>query len=349
MEEIVIKTEYFDWRKKINNSELNKCANIIRSDGIIVFPTETVYGIAANALSKIAVEKIYVAKGRPQDNPLIVHIFDKNQINDICFVENDIEQKLIDTFMPGPFTLILKKKDIIPSIVSAGLDTIGVRMPSNIIANNFIKASGVPIAAPSANISGKPSGTIVEDIKNELDEKVDAIIDGGISDIGLESTVVKVVNGIPEILRPGKITAEDILRTIGTVKVNDKVLAKVEQGETVESPGMKYKHYAPNTECMLVDILDDEMQIKRINDITLNKKACVIGFKEHKDKIKCFKFIDICSKNDLEEYSKRIYTELRKVDKYDVDVVLIEGVTKDGLGLAIMNRLIRTCGYNIIK
>lgn len=344
-----METKYFDWRKQINIKELEQCADIIKNDGIIVFPTETVYGIAANALHENAVKKIYTAKGRPQDNPLIVHIADKSQINDICIVENEIQQKLIDAFMPGPFTLILRKKEVIPNIVSAGLDTIGVRMPSNKIANSFIKATGVPIAAPSANVSGKPSGTIVDDIRNELDAKVDAIIDGGISDIGLESTVVKVIDGAPEILRPGKVTVQDIIDAVGIAKVNDKVLSKVEKQEKVESPGMKYKHYAPNTKCMLVDILDDEEQIMIINELAKEGKTCVIGFKEHKDKIKCDRFIDICKKGDLEEFSKRIYTELRKVDTYDVDVVLIEGVSKEGLGLAIMNRLVRTCAYNIIS
>lgn len=251
--------------------------------------------------------------------------------------------------MPGPFTLILKKKSVIPDIVSASLDTIGVRMPSNVIANEFINECGVPVAAPSANVSGKPSGTIVDDIKNELDGKVDAIIDGGISDIGLESTVVKVINGIPEILRPGKITKEDIIKAVGIAKVNDKVMQKVEKTEQVESPGMKYKHYAPNTKCILIDILDEHKQIDRINEILKdNNKVCVIGFKEHKNKIKCNTYIDISSKNDLTEFSKKIYTELRKVDKYNVDLVIIEGVEKTGLGLAIMNRLIRTCAYNVI-
>ncbi len=222
-------------------------------------------------------------------------------------------------------------------------------MPSNIIANEFIKACKVPIAAPSANVSGKPSGTIVDDIKLELDGKVDAIIDGGISDIGLESTVVKVINGVPEILRPGKITKEDIINAVGCAKVNSKVLEKVEKSEKVESPGMKYKHYAPNTKCMLIDISNEKKQIHRINEIIkINKNVCVIGFKEHKDKIKCDKYIEISSINDLTEFSKRIYTELRKVDKYNVSLVIIEGVSKSGLGLAIMNRLIRTCAYNII-
>lgn len=346
---IIISTKYFNWKNKINKEELKESANIIRNNGIIVFPTETVYGIAANAFNVEAVKKIYLAKGRPSDNPIIVHISDKEQIKEICIIENEIEQKLIDRFMPGPFTLILKKKNVIPDIVSATLDTIGIRIPSNYIANEFIKACKVPIAAPSANVSGKPSGTIIEDIKGELDGKVDAIIDGGTSDIGLESTVVKVVDGVPEILRPGKITKEDIINVIGCAKVNSKVLERVEKSEKVESPGMKYKHYAPNTKCILVDILDEQKQIERINKIIeQNKNICVIGFKEHRDKVKCDKYIEISSINDLSEFSKRIYTELRKVDNYNADLIIIEGVSKYGIGLAIMNRLIRTCAYNII-
>lgn len=307
------------------------------------------YGIGANALNREAVQKVFLAKGRPADNPLIIHISDKKQIEEICIIENEIEQKLIDRFMPGPFTLILKKKSIVPDIVSARLNTVGIRMPSNIIANRLINECKVPIAAPSANISGRPSGTIVDDIKDELDGKVDAIINGGISDIGLESTVVKVIDGVPEILRPGKITKEDIIKAVGCARVNSKVLEKVED-EQVESPGMKYKHYAPNTKCVLVDILDEQKQIDRVNQIIKqNNNVCVIGFKEHKSKIKCNKYVEICNKNNLIEFSKRIYTELRKVDKYNVSLVIIEGVTKSGLGLAITNRLIKTCGYNIIK
>lgn len=346
----IVITKHFNWKNKINTEELKECAKIINNNGIVVFPTETVYGIAGNAFCEDAIKKIYLAKGRPTDNPLIVHIADKKQIEEICIIENEIEQKLIDKFMPGPFTLILKKKDVIPDVVSAKMDTVGIRMPSSKIANAFIKECKVPIAAPSANVSGKPSGTIVDDIKDELDGKVDAIIDGGMVDIGLESTVVKVINGVPEILRPGKITKEDIIDAVGCATVNSKVLEKVESTEQVESPGMKYKHYAPNTKCVLVDILDDEKQINKINEIIKeNANVCVIGFKEHKDKIKCDKYIEISSKNNLTEFSKRIYTELRKVDKYNKDLVIIEGVNKAGIGLAIMNRLIRTCAYNIIK
>ena len=195
---------YYNWEKGINTKELKNVANLIKDGEVVVFPTETVYGIGANALNPEAVSKIFLAKERPSDNPLIVHIANKEDVYRIVETPSKIEQKLMDEFMPGPITIILKKKSIIPDIVSAGLDTIGIRMPSNIIAHEIIETAGVPIAAPSANISGRPSGTRIQDIRDELEGKVSVIIDGGICEYGLESTVVKVENEIPKILRPRK-------------------------------------------------------------------------------------------------------------------------------------------------
>lgn len=194
--------KFFDWTKEIKEAELFECSAVLKNDGIVVFPTETVYGIGANALSFDAVNKIFEVKERARDNPLIVHISNIDMIYSLVKEINEVEQKLIDAFMPGPFTLVLKKQDIVPENVTAGLDTVGVRMPENIIAQELINSCGFPIAAPSANISGKPSGTNVEDIREELKNRVDIIIDGGVCDIGLESTVVKVINGVPNILRP---------------------------------------------------------------------------------------------------------------------------------------------------
>lgn len=193
---------YYNWKENINTEELKNVANLIKNGDIVVFPTETVYGIGANALDKNAVKKIFIAKGRPSDNPLIVHVANKQDIGRVALTPSAVEQKLIDAFMPGPITIILRKKDVIPDIVSAGLDTVGIRMPSNKIANKIISAAGVPIAAPSANISGKPSGTRLKDIRDELESKVSVMIDGGEIEVGLESTVVKVENNIPIILRP---------------------------------------------------------------------------------------------------------------------------------------------------
>lgn len=193
---------YYNWKENINTEELKNVANLIKNGDIVVFPTETVYGIGANALDKNAVKKIFIAKGRPSDNPLIVHVANKQDIGRVALTPSAVGQKLIDAFMPGPITIILRKKAVIPDIVSAGLDTVGIRMPSNKIANKIISAAGVPIAAPSANISGKPSGTRLKDIRDELESKVSVMIDGGETEVGLESTVVKVENNIPIILRP---------------------------------------------------------------------------------------------------------------------------------------------------
>ena len=193
---------YYNWKENINTEELKNVANLIKNGDIVVFPTETVYGIGANALDKNAVKKIFIAKGRPSDNPLIVHVANKQDIGRVALTPSAVEQKLIDAFMPGPITIILRKKAVIPDIVSAGLDTVGIRMPSNKIANKIISAAGVPIAAPSANISGKPSGTRLKDIRDELESKVSVMIDGGETEVGLESTVVKVENSIPIISRP---------------------------------------------------------------------------------------------------------------------------------------------------
>ena len=348
-------TKIIDFREKIDINLLDEIKESLKSGKLVIFPTETVYGIGANALDGKAVGKIFLAKGRPSDNPLIVHVANKNSIYDITEDITDVEQKLIDNFMPGPFTLILKKKkNILPDNVTAGLDTVAIRMPSSVIAKAIITFSGVPIAAPSANISGKPSGTRIEDIREELESKVSAIIDGGETDIGLESTVVKVIDEIPVILRPGKITPEQIKNVIGKVKIDDKVFNEVKENDKVESPGMKHKHYAPNTKCELI-YSDDQKDLifeisKRI--MKYNGNIVIIGFKEHKKEFSTLednRFLDISTKDNLETYAKKIFSSLRKADNIHPELIIIEGVKKQGLGIAIMNRLIRTCEYNYFE
>ena len=330
-----------DWKEKINNKELIDVANTIKSGGLVIFPTETVYGIGADATNSPSVDNIFIAKGRANDNPLIVHLDSVDNIEKFAIIENDIERKLIDAFMPGPFTLILKKKDIIPNNVSANLDTVGIRIPSNKIANAILKACERPVAAPSANTSGKPSGTNIEDITSEFRDKVDYIIDGSNTDIGLESTVVKVIDGIPTILRPGFITKEDILNTIGSVKVDDNIFKKVIDGPVL-SPGMKYRHYAPNATCQLIYIKDINKRVNYFKSLA-NEDTVIIGSDNLKN-IPCKHFFSYG--NTLEEISHNIFTLLRHADTYNPKLILIEGVSKDGLGLAIMNRLIRACSHN---
>ena len=344
---------YYNWKDKTNTEELKIVCNLIRNGELVIFPTETVYGIGANALDENAVGKIFIAKGRPSDNPLIVHIADRTKINEIAEDITEMEQILIDAFMPGPFTIILKRRPEIPDVVTAGLDTVAVRMPDNIIARGIIQFSGVPIAAPSANVSGKPSGTSVEDIRAELEGKVSAIVDGGETQIGLESTVVKVVDEVPVILRPGKITPEDIEKIAGKVIVDNKVFEKVVENENVESPGMKYKHYAPETKCTLVNYENDLDQIfylkRKIKEVS--EDVVVIGFSEHKEKLQLSeeKFIEIGSKRDLEKYAREIYSALRKADKLNPKLILIEGVKREGIGIAIMNRLLRAASYDVLE
>ena len=344
---------YYNWREKTNTEELKVICNLIKNGDLVIFPTETVYGIGANALDKDAVSKIFIAKGRPADNPLIVHIADKRDIEKYVREITPVEQKLIDTFMPGPFTLILPKKDIIPDIVSGGLDTIGIRMPSNVIARGIISFSGVPIAAPSANVSGKPSGTSIEDIRKELEGRVSAIIDGGETEIGLESTVVKVIHEIPVILRPGKVTDKDIIDAVGIAKYDNKIFEKVTEEQIVESPGMKYKHYAPETKCKMVYCEDELDQIFYINRYIRQYKGDValLSFDEHREKIVISdsRFISLGSKDNLNEIAKYIYSALRKADSINAEVILIEGVKREGIGIAIMNRLLRAAGYDILE
>ncbi len=335
--------EVYNWKEKISVYELENINKCLKSGGLVIFPTETVYGLGANALDSEAVKKIFIAKGRAGDNPLIVHLNNKKNIEKYAYITNDIEKKLIDAFMPGPFTLILKKKDNIPDNVSAGLDTVGIRIPSNKIANLILSSSQVPIAAPSANISGKPSGTDIADIVNEFNNKVDYIIDGDNTDIGLESTVVKVIDNIPVILRPGFITAEDIKEVIGNVKVSDNVFKKV--SGPVESPGMKYKHYAPNAKCELIYIKNKKELVSYFKEKS-TKNTVIIG-SDILSNIPCKKFLNYGT--NLTQIAHNIFKLLRLADTYNPELILIEGVSKEGLGLAIMNRLIRACSHNYLE
>lgn len=343
----------YDWEDTIKDLEMDEVIKYIKADGLVILPTETVYGLAANAGSDVACKKIFTAKGRAQDNPLIVHVSDKKMISEIAEDPNEIEEKLIYTFMPGPFTLILNKKDTICDVVSCGKATIGVRMPTNEIIHKIIDKSRIPLAAPSANISGRPSGTCVNDIKQEFEGKVDAIVNGGKCEIGIESTVVKVENGIPVILRPGFITEDDIKNVIGTVKLSDKLFKKVAKDEVVESPGMKYRHYAPQTKCVLVkaDVEREDMtQVEKVNSlIKENDNCCVLGFEEDLSKLDISKdkFINLGSKNNLQEISQNVFSMLRKIDTMNCKIAIVEGVEKKNLGLSIMNRLVRACENNV--
>ena len=334
--------KYLDLRSNYNKKDLLEAANYIKSGKLVLFPTETVYGIGANGLDDNAVKKIFIAKSRAQDNPLILHVSSIEMIEEITADLTILERKLINDFFPGPLTIILKRKEIVPNSVTAGLTTVGVRMPLNKIARDLIELSNTPIAAPSANISGKPSGTNIEDIFNELNDKVDYIIDGGETKIGLESTVIRVIDNKIHILRPGKITYDDLVKyadviieqhVLGTFKLNDKVL----------SPGMKYRHYAPDTECLLIYSDDKDKLIEEMKKYD-NEDTLIITNNKN---IKLFEHAT-CYGESLEEIAHNIFKILRQIDKENKKLIVIEGVKSEGLGLAIMNRLIRACSNNYI-
>lgn len=342
--------KYLDLRNSANYSKLKVAGDIIQNGGLVLFPTETVYGLGANGLDEKAVKKIYIAKGRKQDNPLILHISDFSMLSRIAKNISKIEKTLMKTFWPGPFTIILNRTEIVPDIVTGGLDTVGVRMPSGEIAKNLISYAEVPIAAPSANISGRPSGTNISDIFDELSDKVDYIIDGGECEVGLESTVVRVVNGIPNILRPGKISPEEIEKVAGSVKIDEHILKNIELNEQVLSPGMKYRHYAPKSNCILVYSEDNEKMMQKIQEmIKKYTNPLIISCNENAEYYDVRHKILYGSKDNLNEIAQNIFKYLRKVDEFEPDIVIIEGVKEDGIGLAIMNRLIRACEYHYIK
>lgn len=339
---------YLDLKEDKDYTKIKEASKIINNGGLVLFPTETVYGIGADGLNEQAVKNIFIAKGRKQDNPLILHISNMEMLEKIAKNITDLEYKLMKAFWPGPFTIILERAEIVPNIVTGGLDTVGIRMPSNEIAKWLIEYANTPIAAPSANISGRPSGTNVEDIFKELSNKVDYIIDGGQCEIGVESTVVRVVDGIPHILRPGKITAEQINEVAGSVIVDKHILGDLSANEPVLSPGMKYKHYAPNSKCMLIYSKENQKMIEYINKTIKEYKQPLVVC--HTKNFKIYNTKNIIDMGEtLDEVTRNIFKILRKVDSYNPDIVLIEGVEKEGLGLAIMNRLIRVCEHNYIE
>lgn len=326
--------------------EIIEAAEVIKNGGLVLFPTETVYGIGANGLNADAVKNIFKAKGRASDNPLILHISEPEMLNEIAEDISELEYKLMDAFWPGPFTIVLKKKDIVPTVVTGGLDTVAVRMPRNKIANRLIHYAGVPIAAPSANISGKPSGTCVDDVYDELKNSMDYIIDGGKCEVGIESTVVKVEGDSVRILRPGRITKEDIETIVSSVILDEHILGEVKENEKVLSPGMKYRHYAPKTKCMMVYSKDNEAMVDKINEIAKEyTKVTVMCSSENKDKYDGKDILNYGSKDNLEEISSNIFSMLRNADKNESEIILIEGIESSGIGLAIMNRLIRACSH----
>ena len=331
---------------------IEEAGKVIRNGGTVAFPTETVYGLGANALDDEAVRKIFIAKGRPQDNPLIIHVSTK-EISELVKDVPEVAQKIIDKFWPGPLTVILEKKDIIPNVTSANLNTIGIRMPNSEIALKLIELAERPIAAPSANISGTPSPTEVERCVEDLNGRVDYIIGGESSDIGVESTIVDCTVNPPLVLRPGGITLEMLKEINPEIELDKALKSKPNDDFKPKAPGMKYKHYAPNAHLKIIKG-KNEKTIEIINEIVENyiekgNDIAILTTNENLNKFNNGKVISLGSENDLKEIAKNLFEALRKCDDLGVQYILCQGFEENGVGLAIMNRLNKAAGYDILE
>lgn len=330
-----------------SSTALQDAADILRHGGLVAFPTETVYGLGGIATDAKAAEKIYRAKGRPSDNPLIIHIADPSDA-ELYAETNELYYKLAAAFMPGPLTVILKKRDNIPSEVTGGLSTVAVRCPSHPIARELIRKVGVAIAAPSANLSGSPSPTSGEHVISDLCGRVDAIINGGECDIGLESTIVMLEGDGVTLLRPGAITVDALSCVCQSVRVAEAVTAALAENEKPLSPGMKYRHYAPKAPLVLLD--GDEDEVLSFMFRKQNAERCVIiCHEEDADYLRGERLIVIGKRDDLQAQAKNLFAALRDADGMDGDCVYAHLPPKEGMGLALYNRLIRAAAHTVLK
>lgn len=339
-EGMILKTEI------LSESGVHRAAKILKSGGIVAIPTETVYGLAANAYDTEAIKSIYRAKGRPSDNPLIVHISD---LRDICEVVAEFPEnakKLAEKFWPGPLTMILPRNPKIPLEVTGGLDSVAVRYPSHKLAQKIISEAGIPLVAPSANISGRPSPTKFSHVVEDLNGKINAAVDGGDCDVGVESTVVSMLSEVPKILRPGRVSAEDIKKVVGAVEIDRGVFKKPDDNGKVLSPGMKYKHYSPKTDVKII-LGSNEEYIRYVNG-KKGDKIVALCFDEEMPfiKVPC---VSYGNQEDTQTQAKKLFDALRKVDEFAADVVYAHYVEKDGFSLAVYNRLIRAAGFEVIS
>lgn len=329
-------------------------AKLLREGKTVAFPTETVYGLGANALDPDAVAGIFTAKGRPSDNPLIVHISDFDDVEALVESVSPLARQLMSLFWPGPLTLVMKKNTSVPAVVTAGLNTVAVRMPSHLLARALIRAAGVPVAAPSANLSGRPSPTSPEDVIRDLSGRVACILCGEISEIGLESTVVDVTGDVPVILRPGGITLEMIFKVVGSGYYDEAVDRKLIPGEQAKSPGMKYAHYAPDAEVRIFTGQKDRVRCAILDQYkALTQEGRAVGIMTFEEHMHNFSGLDnvlsLGHLSSLDEVGQNLFRTLRAFDAIGVEIVLSESVEATGFGKAIMNRLIKAAAYRVIN
>ena len=336
-----------------DQAALAEAAAVLRKGGLAAFPTETVYGLGANALDEKASRKIYEAKGRPSDNPLIAHIADLDGLKPLVSEIPEAGRKLAEAFWPGPLTLVFPKSEIVPHGTTGGLETVAVRMPSDPVARELIRLAGVPIAAPSANTSGRPSPTRAEHVLQDMDGKIDMIVDGGPVGIGVESTIVDVTEEIPTLLRPGAITMEMLRDVVGQVDVDPAITGPIRADVKPKAPGMKYRHYAPKASLTLVEG-EAGAVTARINELAAEKlgKGCKVGIictEETKTLYPAGIVKSIGLRSDEATLAHNLYAVLRDFDDLGADVIFSESFPADELGQAIMNRLNKAAGYQVIQ
>ena len=340
--------------KLLNNTkqDIATAGKLLKDGELVAIPTETVYGLAADALNGEAVANIFKAKGRPMDNPLIVHIADLSQVDDLVAFVPPVLEDLAKAFWPGPLTVILEKSDLIPDEVSAGLDTVAIRMPSHPVARAIIKAAGTPLAAPSANTSGMPSPTTAAHVLHDMDGKISAVVDGGPCEVGVESTVLTLCTRVPRILRPGRVTPEDLFDVLGDVDVDDAVLGQLAEGAVAASPGMKYKHYSPKAEVYIVDG-SAEGFAKYVNEKVAERAAdeaavAALVFDGEESLVNCVT-LPFGAEDDSLGQAEHLFDDLRRADELGVSDIYVRCPSAEGVGLAVMNRLLRAAEFRIIN
>ena len=339
-----MKTVYFTQPTKEN---IEAAAAIIRSGGLLGIPTETVYGLGADALNEEAVLHIFEAKGRPQDNPLIIHVPDADWLSRYCESVPESAYRLAEEFWPGPLTMILPRKPVVPLRTTGGLETVGVRCPDHPVTLAIIRAADVPIAAPSGNTSGRPSPTCLSDMREDMDGKIEGVFDGGPCAVGVESTIIDLTCTPPRLLRPGGLPLEELQRVLGEVAVDKAVVAKLSDGERPKAPGMKYRHYAPKAPVTVVT--GDPEKSAAYMKAQLPAGAGVICFSEFVGLFAGFRVHDLGSCRDKAEQARRVFDALREFDHEDVTEIYAQCPDSAGLGLAVANRLKKAAGFHVIE
>ncbi len=333
-------------RLSTSDDDLRRAGGIIRAGGLVAFPTETVYGLGADALNAEAVASVYEAKGRPSDNPMIVHIADATDLYSLIKGGRSgisaEASKLITNLWPGPLTMVFHKSPGVPNVTTGGLDTVAVRMPSNPTARRLIREAGRPIAAPSANLSGKPSPTTAEDVLEDMEGRINAVVMGEQCDVGIESTVLDLTGDFPQILRPGFITREKLSEVLGRKVYYDPSLLKmpedIEDGEEFKpkSPGMKYKHYSPEAKVRIIEGGDEEFFF-RAKEIGLEAKS-------RGEKVAILDY-----GSDAGKAARKLFADLRELDRQGCDLILIRALPSIGFGFSVMNRMLKSAGYDVVK